>query len=64
MAKDNLHFKGTSFVHASFWTGNGSCPVEEVVRGGREANGTQVLLLDVRNLAVYALEGGLSVKAC
>ena len=59
MAENNLYFKDTPLVHAPFWAGNGSCPVEEVVLGGGETDGAEILLLDVRNLAVYALEGGL-----
>ena len=56
MAEDNLDMEEPSLVHAALGPWDGGVPVEEVVVGGGELDGAEVLLLEVGNLAVYTLE--------
>ena len=59
MGKYNLYIEYTPFVYTPFWARYSGVPAEEVVVGRRELDGSEVLFLEVGNLAVYAFEGGL-----
>ena len=56
VAKNDLYVKNATFVDTALRTWYDGRPVEEVVVGWSEFDGTEVLLLEVGNLAVYTLE--------
>ena len=59
VAKNDLYVKNATFVDTALRTWYDGRPVEEVVVGWSEFDGTEVLLLEVSNLSVYTLHGGL-----
>ena len=60
VAKNDLYVKNATFVDTDLRTWYDGRPVEEVVVGWSEFDGTEVLLHEVGNLAVYAFESGLT----
>ena len=59
MTENDLNLKDAALIHASLWAWDGGRPAEEVVVGRGEADGAEVFFLEVGDLSVYALEGGL-----
>lgn len=60
MRKVDLHPEETVLVYAPFWPRDRRLPIEKVVVRGCEGDVAEVLLLQVGNLAVYPLDGGLA----
>lgn len=60
MCEVNVDIKNPPFINASFWPWDGSLPLEEVVTGRTKGYATQVLLLQIGNLALDAFERSLA----